>query len=101
LSFLLYTDVIFFILFSAVDSLQLVLARDNTVACTMVILIIASIITLSGVAIKILKNFNQQRRQGIDPVFHRDMLPEIKNIEVWDGSDPATRRSLDDLKAKD
>ena len=57
---------------------------------------IAAIIPLGGVAIKLLKNYNEQRRQGIDPVFHRDMLPEIKNVEFWDGSDPVTRRSLED-----
>ncbi|WP_300917724.1 alanine/glycine:cation symporter family protein, partial [Corynebacterium stationis] len=93
--------VIFFIWFGAVGTLPFVFALADTGAGTMVILNIAAIIPLSGVAIKLLKNFNQQRRQGIDPVFHRDMLPEIKNIEVWDGSDPATRRSLDDLKAKE
>ena len=64
----------------------------------MVILNIAAIIPLSGVAIKLLKNFNQQRRKGIDPVFHRDMLPELKNVETWDGSDPTTRRGLEVLE---
>ena len=49
-------------------------------------------------AIKLLKNYNEQRRKGVDPVFHRDMLPELKNVEVWDGSDPVTRRSLEDRK---
>ncbi|WP_191373950.1 alanine/glycine:cation symporter family protein, partial [Corynebacterium stationis] len=99
--FLFRAVVIFFIWFGAVGTLPFVFALADTGAGTMVILNIAAIIPLSGVAIKLLKNFNQQRRQGIDPVFHRDMLPEIKNIEVWDGSDPATRRSLDDLKAKE
>ena len=28
--------------------------------------------------------------------FHRDMLPELKNVEFWDGSDPVTRRSVED-----
>ncbi len=36
---------------------------------------------------QLLKNYNEQRRKGIDPVFHRDMLPELKNVECWDGSD--------------
>ena len=46
--------------------------------------------------LKLLKNFNDQRRKGIDPVFHREMLPELKNVEYWDGSDPVTRRSEED-----
>lgn len=47
-------------------------------------------------AIKLLQNYNEQRRKGMDPVFHREMLPEIRNVEFWDGSDPVTRRSLED-----
>ena len=88
--------VIFFVWFGAVGSLPFVFALADTGAGTMVILNILAIVPLSGVAIKLLKNFNQQRKQGIDPVFHRDMLPEIKHVEVWDGSDPVTRRSLED-----
>lgn len=88
--------VIFFVWFGAVGSLPFVFSLADTGAGTMVILNILAIVPLSGVAIKLLKNFNQQRKQGIDPVFHRDMLPEIKNVEVWDGSDPVTRRSLED-----
>ena len=34
----------------------------------------------------------------MDPVFHRDMLPELKNVECWDGSDPVTRRSAEDRR---
>ena len=65
-------------------------------AGTMAIINIIAIVPLAGVAIKLLKNYNEQRVQGIDPVFHRDMMPEVKNVEFWDGSDPVTRRSLED-----
>ena len=34
----------------------------------------------------------------MDPIFHRDMMPELKNVECWDGSDPVTRRSPEDRK---
>jgi len=98
--FLFRAVVIFFVWFGAVGSLPLVFALADTGAGTMVILNILAIVPLSGVALKLLKNFNDQRRQGIDPVFHRDMLPELKNVEVWDGSDPATRRGLDMIENK-
>ncbi len=88
--------VIFFVWFGGVGSLPLVFALADTGAAIMVLLNIAAIIPLCGVAIKLLKNFNDQRRQGVDPVFHRDMLPEIKNVEAWDGTDPVTRRSEED-----
>lgn len=90
--------VIGFVFFGAVGSLPLVWALGDTFAATMVFINLIAIVPLGGVAIKLLKNYNEQRRKGVDPVFHRDMLPELKNVEVWDGSDPVTRRSLEDRK---
>ncbi|MDN6273763.1 MAG: alanine:cation symporter family protein, partial [Corynebacterium casei] len=98
--FLFRAVVIFFVWFGAVGSLPLVFALADTGAGTMVILNILAIVPLSGVALKLLKNFNDQRRHGIDPVFHRDMLPELENVEVWDGSDPVTRRGLEMIENK-
>ena len=88
--------VLFFVWFGAVGTLPLVFSLADTGAGTMVVLNIIAIVPLSGVAIKLLKNYNEQRRKGVDPVFHRDMLPEAKNVECWDGSDPVTRRSVED-----
>ncbi|HJD78351.1 MAG TPA: alanine:cation symporter family protein [Corynebacterium pollutisoli] len=88
--------VVAFVFFGAVGSLPLVWALGDTFAATMVFINLIAIIPLGGVAIKLLKNYGEQRRRGIDPVFHRDMLPELKNVEYWDGSDPVTRRSLED-----
>ena len=54
----------------------------------MVIINLIAIIPLGGVAIKLLKDYSTQKAQGKDPVFHRDSLPELKNVECWDGTDP-------------
>jgi len=88
--------VVGFVFFGAVGSLPLVWALGDTFAATMVFINLIAIVPLGGVAIKLLRNYGEQRSHGIDPVFHRDMLPELKNVEYWDGSDPVTRRSLED-----
>ncbi|WP_175934771.1 sodium:alanine symporter family protein [Corynebacterium sp. Marseille-P4321] len=88
--------VIGFVIFGAFGTVPLVWALGDTMAGLLALMNIVAIIPLGGVVIKLLKNFNEQRRQGIDPVFHRDMLPELRNVEFWDGSDPVTRRSLED-----
>ncbi|GAB3080749.1 alanine/glycine:cation symporter family protein [Corynebacterium aquatimens] len=88
--------VIGFVIFGAFGTVPLVWALGDTMAGLLAMMNIAAIIPLGGVAIKLLKNFNEQRAQGMDPVFHRDMLPELQNIEFWDGSDPVTRRSIED-----
>src|SRR5699024_2513107 len=81
-----------FVFFGAFGSLPLVWALGDTMAGTMAIINIIAIVPLGWVDFKLLKNFNDQRKKGLDPVFHRDMLPETKNVEVWGGSDSAPRR---------
>ena len=90
--------VVGFVFFGAVGSLPLVWALGDTFAASMVFINLIAIIPLGGVAFKLLKNYGEQKRQGLDPVFNRDMLPELKNVEVWDGSDPVTRRSEEDRR---
>ncbi len=57
-----------------------------------------AIALLSGVAFKLLKDYTAQRRQGLDPVFTRDRLPEVRGIEVWE--DERTVTGPIDLIAK-
>ena len=85
-----------FVFFGAIGSVPLVWSMGDMFAAFMVFINIIAIAPMAGIAIKLLKNYNEQRRAGVDPVFHRDMLPEVKNIEFWDGSDPVTRRSAED-----
>ncbi|TDN92238.1 alanine/glycine:cation symporter family protein [Microbacterium sp. BK668] len=39
---------------------------------------------LSGIAFRLLRNYTQQRREGRDPVFTRDLLPDVTGIECWE-----------------
>ena len=39
---------------------------------------------LSGVAFKLLRDYTAQRRNGRDPVFTRDLLPDVTGIECWE-----------------
>ncbi|AKK11398.1 alanine/glycine:cation symporter family protein [Corynebacterium uterequi] len=80
----------------AIGSISLVWSLGDTFAAIMVFINCLAIVPLGGVAVKLLKNYAEQRAKGVDPVFHRDMLPELKNVECWDGSDPVTRRSAED-----
>lgn len=76
----------------AISSVPLVWALGDTFAGIMVVINLCAIIPLGHVAVKLLRNYNQQKKRGLDPVFHRDMMPEIRNIACWTGDDPATRR---------
>ncbi|KZE91565.1 alanine/glycine:cation symporter family protein [Microbacterium sp. TNHR37B] len=43
-----------------------------------------AIALLSGVAFRLLKDYTAQRKRGLDPVFTRDRLPDVRGIEVWE-----------------
>ncbi|MCS4489067.1 alanine:cation symporter family protein [Corynebacterium sp. ES2794-CONJ1] len=82
-----------FVFFGSIGSVPLVWALGDTFAALMVLINLVAIVPLGGVAVKLLKNYTQQKAKGLDPIFHRDMLPELRNIEAWDGSDACTRRA--------
>ena len=39
---------------------------------------------LSGIAFRLLKDYTPARREGRDPVFTRDRLPDVTGIECWE-----------------
>ncbi|MGW1885744.1 alanine:cation symporter family protein [Streptomyces sp. NPDC001970] len=45
---------------------------------------ILAILPLSGIAFRLLNDYQAQRRAGLDPVFTRDRLPDLKGVECWD-----------------
>ena len=46
---------------------------------------LAAILQLSPQVMSLLHNYLTQRKQGLDPVFHRRMMPEVeKDIECWE-----------------
>ena len=74
----------------ALGSIPLVWALGDMFAATMVFINLVAIVPLAGVAVRLLKNYRAQKKAGLDPVFHRSMMPDLKGIECWDGTDEAT-----------
>lgn len=68
----------------AIVDLPVIWALADTFTAIMVVVNLCAIIPLCPVALKLLRNYTAQKRQGKDPVFRRSMLPELKNVECWD-----------------
>lgn len=49
-----------------------------------------AIVLLSPIIMRLIKDYSRQRKLGRDPVFTRDLLPDIKNIEVWENEQTVT-----------
>jgi len=64
----------------AVD-LAWTIAGVSMVFIALINLVVIAILTPT--ALKLLKHYNAQRAQGLDPIFLASDLPEIKNVEVW------------------
>ena len=76
------------VIWGAIQSVATVFNLADASMGLMATINLIAIIPLGGVAIKLLKDYSTQKAQGKDPVFHRDSLPELKNVECWDGTDP-------------
>ncbi|MFD7030146.1 alanine/glycine:cation symporter family protein [Streptomyces sp. NPDC059917] len=43
-----------------------------------------AILPLSTIAFRLLEDYRAQRRAGLDPVFTRDRMPDLRGVQCWD-----------------
>nr|WP_227937936.1 alanine/glycine:cation symporter family protein [Alkalihalobacillus deserti] len=72
-----------FVFFGSVASLNLVWDLADLFMAFMTIINVIAILLLGKIAFKVLKDYEEQRAQGIDPIFNPKKLG-IKNTEAWD-----------------
>ena len=80
----------------ALGSVDLVWGLADLFMGFMATINLIAIIPLGGLAVALLRHYLQQKAQGHNPVFHRDDLPQARNVSAWDGSDPMTHQSVAD-----
>ena len=62
------------IIWNTADGIMGIMALVNLIAIGL----------LSGIVFKLLRDYSQQRKSGLDPVFTRDMLPGVSGIQCWE-----------------
>lgn len=62
------------IIWNTADGIMGVMALVNLIAIGL----------LSGLVFKLLRNYSRQRKDGLEPVFVRDMLPGVAGIQCWE-----------------
>lgn len=70
----------------AVMSLKMVWSLADITMGLMTLCNLAAIVLLGGQALRLLKDYNSQRKQGKDPIFEKKNIPEFAdndNIECW------------------
>ncbi|MCT1367046.1 MULTISPECIES: alanine/glycine:cation symporter family protein [Kocuria] len=78
----------------AVVALDLVWSLADVFMAIMALLNLIAVFLLAGVANKVLKHYEAQRRERREPIFHASDLPEIRGLEAWKGDDEVTTREF-------
>ncbi|MCW4352145.1 alanine:cation symporter family protein [Hoyosella sp. YIM 151337] len=81
--------VVAMVFLGAIGSLDLVWNLADVTMGTMAVINLIAVAPLSVLAMRLLSDYQQQRRAGLDPVFTRDRLPGVKGIQCWESSRPA------------
>ncbi|WP_016698784.1 alanine/glycine:cation symporter family protein [Actinoalloteichus spitiensis] len=80
-----YRIVVVGVLFlGAISSLELVWNLADVTMGVMAVINLIAIAPLGAVAMRLLRDYEAQRRQGLDPVFTRDRLPDVQNVACWE-----------------
>ncbi|MCR1933379.1 alanine/glycine:cation symporter family protein [Clostridium tepidum] len=83
-SLLLYRIcVIGMVLFGSVAKIQIVWDMADLFMGFMAIINLIAISMLSKIAFAALKDYDKQKKQGIEPVFYADSIEGLNNIECW------------------
>ena len=74
------------VMFGAIASLEIVWNLGDLCMALLTACNLIAILVLGKYAFKLLKDYQQQKKNGIkEPVFHRSQLPEIENeLECWE-----------------
>jgi AGCS family alanine or glycine:cation symporter len=79
----------------SLGSIDLVWTLADTTMGMMALINLVAIAPLAAIAARVLKDYNDQRRQGIDPVFTRDRLPDLRGVECWEPRERETTAETD------
>ncbi|BBH23438.1 sodium:alanine symporter [Paenibacillus baekrokdamisoli] len=79
-------SVLAMVVFGSVAKVQLVWDLADLFMGFMVVVNLVAILLLSKVAFAALHDYKQQKRAGKDPVFYKDSIKGLDNIECWDDS---------------
>ncbi len=77
------------IAFGAVAKVQLVWDLADLFMGLMVIVNLIAITLLSKIAFAALQDYTKQKKAGQDPVFYKDSIKGLENLECWEHSQDA------------
>ncbi|KZE51953.1 sodium:alanine symporter [Brevibacillus parabrevis] len=80
------------VLFGAVAKVQLVWDLADLFMGLMVVVNLIAIFMLSKVAFAALRDYQEQKKAGKDPVFYKDSIPGLENADAWEAAPVAAKK---------
>ncbi|WP_017542756.1 alanine/glycine:cation symporter family protein [Nocardiopsis prasina] len=68
----------------SLGSIDLIWTLADTTMGMMALVNLIAITPLTVIACRLLKDYTDQRKQGLDPVFTRDRMPDVRGVECWE-----------------
>ncbi|MFB5661886.1 alanine/glycine:cation symporter family protein [Alteribacillus sp. HJP-4] len=72
------------VMVGAMAELELIWSLADVFMGSMALVNLVAIAMLTKVALAALDDYQRQRKLGLDPVFYKDSIPGLKNIESWE-----------------
>lgn len=72
------------VLLGSVASLETVWSIADVTMGLMATVNLIAVLALTGVTVKVLRDYDRQRKAGLDPVFTRESVPGLKGLQVWE-----------------
>ncbi|MBB4935093.1 AGCS family alanine or glycine:cation symporter [Lipingzhangella halophila] len=77
----------------SVGTVEIIWNLADTTMGLMAVVNLLALAPLTGVVVLVLRDYRDQLRQGIDPVFTRDRLPQLRGVECWEPGEETTTRT--------
>lgn len=72
----------------AIGEVEVVWSLADTTMAVMALVNLAAIAPLGTIAFRLLNDYVTQRKQGVDPVFTRDRMPDLTGVQCWEPERP-------------
>ncbi|BAU28039.1 amino acid carrier protein [Aneurinibacillus soli] len=86
-------SVLAMIIYGSVAKVQVVWDMADLFMGLMVLVNLVAILMLSKVAFAALHDYMEQKKAGKDPVFYKDSIENLQNVECWDESPSASNKA--------
>ncbi|OQY41245.1 MAG: sodium:alanine symporter family protein [Fusobacteriia bacterium 4572_74] len=93
------TAVVMMVLVGGIAGLKVVWGLADLFMAFMAILNLYAILKLGPIAFRLLDDYTDQRKQGLDPVLRAETVDDLDGVECWTGSETAIKKSGQKLKA--